>query len=169
MQVNDKAPYVSLLKSLNDEYVHYQLLMSSLKEEAEILKKSSLEQILKNNAKKEAIVISLNIFSDARKKAIKEIADQLNIQPPISLKTISQVAPYEFRQVLCDYEEKFADVMNGVKKINDDNINLITFSLLHARNTFNYINKLLSADAHYDHQGQIKAKNLQGRLISQAG
>jgi len=169
MNQNIDLLYESLISTLGQEYDQYEALLKCLKDESMILKKSSLESILENNARKEVIVLSLNMASEMRKKAVKKIASQLHFDDPPSLTKIIAHTQGNSRQRLLDYQEKFTDVMAIIKKLNEDNKNLITFSLAHVRNTFNYISSLLASNPHYDHRGQIKAENLQGRLISQAG
>lgn len=161
--------YESFILSLRQEYEQYEVLLKSLIEEASIMKKSSLENILENNARKELILLSLNMASQMRGKAAQKIAVHLHFDDPLSMTKITAHAPDNSRQILADYQEKFADVIEKIKKINEDNKNMIIFSLSHIRNTFNYINSLLSTNANYNHLGHIKAENLQGRLISQAG
>jgi hypothetical protein len=169
MQQDINLLYESFVLSLGQEYEQYKALLKILKEESLIMKKSSLENILENNAQKEAIVISLNMASEIRGKAAEKIASYFNLDKPVSMTKIISHALDNTRQILLDYQEKFADVTAKVKKLNEDNKNMITFSLTHVRNTFNYINSLVATNPHYNHHGQIKAENLQGRLISQAG
>ena len=78
-------------------------------------------------------------------------------------------AQNHIRKNLMDYQEKFADLIKQINKVNENNKHLITFSLSHVNNTISYINSLTSSYLNYSPSGQIKAGNLQGRLISQAG
>jgi flagellar biosynthesis/type III secretory pathway chaperone len=169
MQKDMDTLYESLLIALGQEYGQYEALRKALKDESAILKKTSLEHILENNARKEAIVLSLNMTAGMRRKAVDTLAAGFHLDEPVSLTTIIERAPISTRQILSDYQEKFADIMEQVQKLNEANKNLISFSLTHVRNTFNYINSLVCSNPNYDHHGQIKAGNLQGRLISQAG
>lgn len=169
MQKDVDSLYQSLLSCLEQEYIQYQELLKSLEEEALIIKKSSLEHILESNARKEVIVLSLNMAAEMRINAVKELSSQLKFSKPASLTQIIASTNGDIRQNLMDYQEKFAGIINQTKKANENNKNMISFSLSHIRNTFNYINSLIASNQNYDHQGQIKAENLHGRLISQAG
>jgi flagellar biosynthesis/type III secretory pathway chaperone len=169
MQKNIDLLYESLLLFLKQEYEQYQALCKCLKEEALIMKKSKLENILASNARKEAIVLSLKVAAEMRDKAVNKIATHFNITQPISTSNIIAHTQGNTRQILFDYQEKFADVIEEIKKVNENNKNMISLSLSHTRNTLNYINSLLSSNPNYNHLGHIKAENLQGRLISQAG
>lgn len=169
MQKDIDTLYQSLVGCLEEEYNQYQDLLKLLREEALIIKKSTLEHILESNARKEIIVLSLNMTAEMRLKAIKEISAYLKFTEPASMTQIIASARDNTRQILLDYQEKFADVIDKTKKVNEDNKNMISFSLSHIRNTFNYINSLIATNQNYNHHGQIKAENLHGRLISQAG
>jgi flagellar biosynthesis/type III secretory pathway chaperone len=78
-------------------------------------------------------------------------------------------ADVETRQVLTGYREKFADIVRRIEDANDINRQIIALTLAHVSNNLNFINNISSSIPNYDQHGQIKAGNLQGRLISQAG
>jgi len=161
--------YNSLLFSMGQEYDHYQELLITLEEEAHVLKKSTLEDILDFNKRKELLLLSLNMVSEMRVSAIKKIVSYLNLGEPVSMTQLIAYAQSHTRQNLIDYQEKFADLISRIKQINEKNMNLITILHSHVSNTLNYINSLTSSHQNYDQYGQIKAANLQGRLISQEG
>ncbi len=161
--------YNSLLIAMGQEYERYQELLIIIEEETNILKKCVLSDILNCNTKKEMVLLSLNMASDTRINAINKIAAHLHLDKPVSMSQIIASAQNQFRQNLMDYQEKFADLIKQINKVNENNKHLITFSLSHVNNTISYINSLTSSHLNYSPSGQIKAGNLQGRLISQAG
>ena len=161
--------YNSLLLAMGQEYERYQELLKTIEEEAEILKKNVLTDILNCNARKEMVLLSLNMALDMRMSVIHKIAAHLHIDKPVSVSQIIAYAQHHIRKNLTDYQEKFTDLIKQINKVNENNKHLITFSLSHINNTINYINSLTSSHLNYSPSGQIKAGNLQGRLISQAG
>lgn len=161
--------YNSLLLAMGQEYERYQELLKTIEDETEILKKCVIADILNCNTKKEMVLLSLNMALDMRMSAINKIAAHLHIDKPVSMSEIIARAQTAVRQNLIDYQEKFADVITQINKVNKNNKRLITFSLANINNTISYINNLTSSYLNYNPAGQIKAGNLHGRLISQAG
>ena len=158
--------YNSLLLSMGQEYEHYQELLKTIEEESHILKKSNLADILDFNTRKERVLLSLNMAQEMRMGEIKKIISHLNLDEPVSMAQLVAYAQNHTRQNLIDYQEKFAGLSTRIEKFNENNKDLISFSLAHITNTLNYINSLTSSSPHYDRYGQIKAGYLQGRVIS---
>ena len=161
--------YNALLLSLGQEYEQYQELFGIIEEETSILKKFHLTDLLDFNARKERVVLSLKIASEARIDATQKITSHLHLDESVSMRQLVAYAPVHTRQHLLDYQEKFADLISKTHKINESNKDLITFSLSHIRNTFNYINMLTSPATNYSPAGKMQAGNLQGRLLSKEG
>lgn len=158
--------YNSLLLSMGQEYERYQELLKTIEEESDILKKSNLADILDFNTRKERVLLSLNMAQEMRMGDIKKIISHLNLDEPVSMAQLVAYARNHTRQNLIDYQEKFAGLITRIENINENNKELISFSLAHITNTLNYINSLTSSSPHYDRYGQIKAGYLQGKLIS---
>jgi hypothetical protein len=150
--------YNSLLIAMGQEHERYQELLETIKEETEILKKCVLADILDCNAKKERVLLSLNMA-----------LAHLHLENPVFMTQIIASAQHHIGKYLMDYQEKFADLINQINEINENNKHLITFSLSFINSTISYINSLTSSCLNYSRSGQIKAGNLHGRLISQAG
>ena len=161
--------YNSLLFSMGQEYENYQELIKTIEEEAHILKKCNLTDMLDFNIRKERVLLSLTMAQEVRTGVIKKIISHLNLDEPVSMTQLVSYAKSHTRQNLIDYQEKFAGLTSQIEKINENNKDLIVFSLSLISNTINYINTLTSQNPNYNRSGQIKAENLQGRLISREG
>ena len=161
--------YNSLLIAMGQEYERYQELLNTVEEETDILKKCVLADILDCNTKKETVLLSLNMALEMRMSALDKIATHLHLNKPALMTQIIGSAQNQIRKNLMDYQEKFADLIKQINKVNESNKHLITFSLSQVSNTISYINSLTSSYLNYSPSGQIKAGNLHGRLISQAG
>jgi flagellar biosynthesis/type III secretory pathway chaperone len=161
--------YNSLLIAMGQEHERYQELLETIKEETEILKKCVLADILDCNAKKERVLLSLNMALEMRMSALNKIAAHLHLENPVFMTQIIASAQHHIGKYLMDYQEKFADLINQINEINENNKHLITFSLSFINSTISYISSLTSSCLNYSPSGQIKAGNLHGRLISQAG
>lgn len=159
----------SLIFAMAQEYENYQELLKTMEEEANTLKKCILQDILACNAKKETVLLSIQAATEMRTNAINKIATYLDIDKPLSLSQLIEQAPSPFRRRIAEYQEKFADLISLIDNANKNNKNLVTFSLSYINNTIYYINSLTSSCPNYNPAGQIKAGNLHGRLISQAG
>ncbi len=154
---------------MGQEYERYQELLKTVQEETEILKKCVLTDILDCNSKKEMVLLSLNMALEMRMSALNKIAAHLHLDQPDFMTQIIVSALHHIRKNLIDYQEKIADLIKQIHKVNENNKQLITFSLSYVNNNISYINSLTSSSTNYTPSGQIKAGNLHGRLISQAG
>lgn len=161
--------YNALYLSLEQEYECYQEFLKSIKEEATLLKRCTAADLLELNARNERLLLSLGMASELRANAIKKITSHLHLDEPVTMGQLIAYAQNQTRQNLIHCQAKFADLIHRIKKANDHNKDLITFSLTHINNTLSYINSLFSVNPNYDYRGKIQAGNLQGRLISKAG
>jgi flagellar biosynthesis/type III secretory pathway chaperone len=161
--------YKALLLSMEQEYEYYRELLDAMQKEATALKRCDSRDILEFNTRNEKLLLSLRVATERRMSAVSGISSKLQIDEPVSMTELIAYAQKQTRQDLIDYQEKFADVIVQIEKTNNRNKELIQASLTHINNTINYINCLTSKNPNYDQRGQIRAGNLQGRLISQAG
>ncbi len=161
--------YNALLLSLGQEYEYYQELLKAVQEETLLLKRCTPEDITAFNSKNERLLLSIRVAAEMRAGAVSRIAASLHLDEPVSLTQLIGYAQDKFRKNLMDYQEKIADVVRRIGRCNEKNKGLINASLAHINNTINYIQTLTSPPPNYNRQGQIKAGNLQGRLISEAG
>lgn len=161
--------YKSLILSMEQEYERYRELLEAVRQESKTLTSCTAADIIDFNARNDRLLLSVRMASEIRVDAIKKIASCLHLEEPVTLGPLIARAPAGTRQNLIDCKEKFADLISEIRKTNDLNRELITSSLSNVNNTINYISSLLSPVPNYDRQGQIRAGNLQSRLISQAG
>lgn len=167
--MNHDHSYRSLLLALGQECEHYQELLHAVDAEEEILIGGELSGIVDFNTKNERLLLSLKMASQLREKATRQLAEALGLTEPVTMTQLIGGAEGATRKNLMAYREKFADLLGAIQRGNDRNRELISFSLAHVNNTVNYINNITSSPANYNQMGQIRAGNLQGRLISKAG
>jgi len=161
--------YKSLYLSMEQEYDRYQELLAAVEEEASALISCTAEDIRDFNSRNERLLLSVKMASEIRINAIKKITACLQLDEPVTMGQLIAYAGDKTRQNLIDCKEKFADLILKIQKTNNHNRELIAASLSHVNNTLNYIDNLTCASPNYDRYGQIRAGNLQSRLISQAG
>lgn len=161
--------YKALLLSMGREYEYYRELLDAVRKEATALKSCNSTDVLEFNTKNERLLLSLRMATERRMSAVSGISSELHLDEPVSMTQLIAYAQEQTRQDLIDYQEKFAEMIVQIEKANNRNKELIHVSLTHINNTINYINGLTSKNPNYDQRGQIRAGNLQGRLISQAG
>jgi flagellar biosynthesis/type III secretory pathway chaperone len=161
--------YKSLYLSLEQEYERYRELSEAVDEEAKTLISCTSNDIIDFNLRNERLILSVNMASEIRMNAIDKITSYLHLDETVTMGQLIAYAPDNIRQNLIDYKEKFADMLIKIRRANNHNRELITASLSHINNTLNYIDSLTCPNPNYDRNGQIKAGNLQSRLISEAG
>jgi flagellar biosynthesis/type III secretory pathway chaperone len=161
--------YASLNLSMEQEYERYQELLEAIEEESKSLISCTAADIVNFNSRNERLLLSVRMASEIRMSAIDKIVSCLHLDEPVNLAQLIAHARVGTRQNLINCKEKFADLILKIQQANNLNRELITASLSHINNTLNYINSLKSPLPNYDRHGQIRAGNLQSRLISQAG
>jgi flagellar biosynthesis/type III secretory pathway chaperone len=161
--------YKSLYLSLEQEYERYQELFEAIQKEANLLISGDSKDIIDFNSKNERLLLSAGMASEIRLDAINKITSCLHLEEPLTMGQLIAYAPANIRQTLIEYKEKFADMILKIQKTNNRNRDVIAVSISHINNTINYIDSLTCTNPNYDRHGQIRAGNLQSRLISEEG
>jgi hypothetical protein len=161
--------YKSLYLSMEQEYERYQELFEAIEEESKTLISCTATDIIDFNSRNDRLLLSVQMASEIRMSAIKKITSCLHLDGTVTMGQLIAHAQVNTRQNLIDCKEKFADLVLKIRQTNSLNRELIAASLSHINNTLNYISNLTSPLPNYDRHGQIRAGNLQSRLISQAG
>jgi flagellar biosynthesis/type III secretory pathway chaperone len=161
--------YNALVLSLEREYEYYRELLDAMREEATTLKRCDSKDVLDFNNRNERLLLSLRTVAERRMSTVQSISSELRLDEPVSMTQLIAYAQENTRQDLIGYQEKFAEMMVQIEQANNRNKDLIHASLAHVNNTINYIHHITSTNQNYDQQGQVRAGNLQGKLISQAG
>jgi len=161
--------YKRLVHVLDDELQSHARLLEIILEETQVLRKSLLPGILDIGARKSEAFRQSEAAAYRRAETVGRIIADLGLEAPVSFIQMAAYADVATRQVLTGYREKFADIVRRIEDANDINRQIIALTLAHVSNNLNFINNISSSIPNYDQHGQIKAGNLQGRLISQSG
>jgi len=161
--------YQSLLFCLGQELERYQELLKLTQEEPEILIRSRLEDLQEFNARKERVLLSLQMAASIRLEAQGKITAHLRLKEPVSMRDLTDHTEGEIRQNLLNYQEQFTDLRTQIEKMNKDNQELIAFAISQVSILTNHINKLMSPPPSYNQQGYVTAPKLHGRLLTQEG
>jgi flagellar biosynthesis/type III secretory pathway chaperone len=161
--------YKRLIHALDDELQNHARLLEIILEETQALRKSRLPEILDVGTRKGDAFRQSEEAAQRRAEAVVQIVAHLGLESPVSFVQMAAYADVATRQVLIGYREKFADIVRRIEEANEINRQIIALTLAHVSNNLNFIHNISSSIPNYDQHGQIKAGNLQGRLISQAG
>jgi len=161
--------YRQLVHTLDAELQSHDRLLKIIMEETQALRRSRLPEILDTGARKSDAFSHSEAAARRRSEAVGRIIAHLGIEAPVSFVQMAAYADVATRQVLTGYREKFADIVGRIEAANDINRRIIELTLAHVSNNINFIHNISSSIPNYDQHGQIKAGNLHGRLISQAG
>jgi len=161
--------YGSLIHILDEELQSHTLLLKIILEETKVLRKSRLPEILDVGARKSDAFRQSEASAYRRVEAVGRIIARLGLEDPVSFVQLAAHADAATRQILTGYRDKFAGIVRQIEKSNEANRRIIALTLAHINKNINFINNISSSISNYDHHGQMKAGNLQGRLISRAG
>lgn len=161
--------YGSLIHILDEELRCHERLLKVILEETQALRKGRLPGILDVGASKSDAFRKSEAAAHQRTESVGRIIAHIGVEAPVSFFQMAAYADVATRQVLTGYREKFADIVRRIEEANEINRQIITLTLAHINKNINFINNISSSISNYDHHGQVKAGNLQGRLISRAG
>jgi flagellar biosynthesis/type III secretory pathway chaperone len=161
--------YKLLIHALDIELQSHAHLLEIILEETQALRRSRLPEVLDIGAKKGDAFRQSEAAAHRRAEALVPIIAHLGLEATVSFVQMAAYADVTTRQVLTEYREKFADIVRRIEEANEINRRIIELTLAHVSNNLNFIYNISSSIPNYDQHGQIKAGNLQGRLVSQAG
>lgn len=161
--------YRSLLHQMAAELQIHEDLLDCIDRETRTMRRGKLTEILDVGVMKEKAMRNSEAAMRQRTFCMRQIIAHLGLQEPVGFAQVVAHADLETRQELTDCREKIADITGRIGNINEINRQTITSMLDHVGKNIRFINNISSSLPNYDRHGQIRAGNLQGRMLSKAG
>ena len=151
-----------LQKLIAEQTYLYKKLLSVLKEENEIILSSSVDELNKNNKKKEVVILQIRLLDESCTKLLEKICQGApeNINPPFFPK-LMEIIKEPYSTPLKSGYSKLVSLAQAVKKINTDNERLIKGSLRAIRSSISFLTACVSSGGpFYENRGQLKTDNV---------
>jgi len=159
----------SLMRLLDLEEEGWRGLLHALNQEAQAVKSQDLEAINSSIQKKGEAISNLSLTLEEKGRLLNDIARKLNLSTPLRWEVLlSHVSP-EQGQELTARQEKFAAFAQEVKEKNQENAVLIEAALHVVGDSLQFLRRLLGEETHYDHGGNVSARPLHGKIVSERG
>jgi flagellar biosynthesis/type III secretory pathway chaperone len=158
-----------LQKVLSDQISHYKELFILLHEEKELIKSSSIDELLENNRKKDEVIQQISFLEEN----CLNIIEQINNKVPIDIRpvTLSQIIRSIKNPRLNTLKNTYSDLISlvhSVKEINEDNKMYINGSLRAVQGSISFLVSCAKAGTpFYEKGGHLKSENLTSAMISE--
>jgi len=135
-----------------------------------ILTAAPLQQLNDNNAVKENLILKCRILDEGRTNIIKKIARTLDLNDrDVRLMSLMNYAALEQRQAIDDLKNKLTSIASDIKKINDENIYLLSTSVSAIKGSIEFISTLVNRSGVYLDNGKIGEVKRNGSLLRTEG
>lgn len=160
----------SLLSVLRKEIEVYGELEEAMAQEKSVLERPSVTGLQESNARKETCLLKTRILEEVRMKLIGKIARSLNVgEEEVRFSTLLSCTEGPLRDDLQECRLRLREVLYRIRESNRGNRALIDASLTGVQNSMSFIHNLLSQGSTYMDSGQLRARNLNGRIYSRKG
>ncbi len=158
-----------LQKILYDQIFSYKELFVLLHEATELIKNSSIDNLLENNRKKDEEILQISSLEEN----CVNIIEKINNKVPIDKRplTLSQIIKSIKNPRLNDLKNTYSELIslvNSVKQINEENKMYINGSLRAVQGSISFLVSCAKAGTpFYEKGGQLKSENLTSAMISE--
>ncbi len=160
----------SLLSALKNEIDIQKELRCSLEEERCLLRKPDANQLLKNNAKKESILLKAMVLDEGITDIVKKISRTVNIREQrLNLSDLSGYATPPLQAELLNCRKLLASLVMKNRELNLNNRELLDMLLRLVSNSMRVMTNLMSADADYIGSGQRNPARMTGAVLCMKG
>ncbi len=162
--------FASLIDILRKELMVYQELRSTIIYEKKILNKPVLEELNRNNALKENIILKARMLGEARTTVLKKIARNLDLDTKdIKLTQLAGYAGSEQRKEIEEIRDNLSIISREVNALNAANKDLLDASLGNIKSSLDFINSIISSETVYLESGKMKSGQRNGTYLHKVG
>jgi flagellar biosynthesis/type III secretory pathway chaperone len=160
----------SLIQRVEEELDVYMTLKDILALELQALTASSLHLVNEVNAKKEDCLAKARTIEEERFVIVEKIAMLCGRkEKDVNFTFLIANADSGRASHLESLQEKLVPLIGEINRANEKNKGLLDFSMACVRGSIDFISSILSAGDSYGRSGQLKAENLNGRVVNSRG
>lgn len=151
-----------LQKIITNQTDLYRKLFSVLCRENEIIQSSSVDDLNRNNKKKDVIILQIKLLDNSCEKLLEKIYKHLSRQPaPLSIHKLIEIIREPYITPLKSVYLKLVSVAQTVKEQNTENERLIKGSLRAIKSSISFLLACASFSSPvYESSGQLKTENI---------
>ena len=158
-----------LIDTLKDEIESHTHLLDVIREETKTLGDCRMLEFLDVGVRKGNAFRQSQAAMQRRVDAVNGIIVFFGHEDPISFGELVAYADVTIGGILNSYQKKYADIVRRIKIANNVNRQIIALTLTNVINNIHFIQNITVSLPNYNQYGQIGARNLHGKLVSQAG
>jgi flagellar biosynthesis/type III secretory pathway chaperone len=162
--------FTALITVLKKELLICQELKNIIIQEKKILFKPSLEDLNKNNALKENIILKSRMLEGVRTNILKKICRIFDIN--INAIKLSQIAGYADKgqtKELKEIQESLTLISHEINALNAANKDLLEASMNNVKCSLDFISSIMSSGSVYLECGKMKSANNNGTYLHMEG
>ena len=160
----------SLLSLLTKEVEVYKELQEVIVEERSVLMKPSQERLYECNNKKETSILKAKMLEEVQSGIVKKLARLINRKDQdINLTLLASLAEGGQSASLLDQQSILDALIRSINALNENNKEMLDYSLSYVRSSMKFITTILAAGADYVYTGQLRYGAGNGRLINREG
>ena len=160
----------SLLSLLKKEVEVYEELREVMVEERCVLRRPSPERLYETNNKKETSILKAKMLEEVQSGIVKKLARLINRpEQDINLTLLASLAAARQSASLLDQQRILAALIQSINALNDNNKDMLDYSLSYVRSSMKFITSIIAAGADYVYTGQLRYDRGNGRLINREG
>jgi flagellar biosynthesis/type III secretory pathway chaperone len=158
-----------LQEVLSDQNSLYKELFFLLHEEKELIKNSSIDQLLENNRKKDEVILQISSLEEICVNTVEQINNKVPVDKrPVTLSQIIRSIKNPRLNTLKNTYSDLISLVNSVKEINEENKMYINGSLRAVQGSISFLVSCAKAGTpFYEKGGHLKSESLTRSMISE--
>jgi flagellar biosynthesis/type III secretory pathway chaperone len=164
------ALFDALLVTLRQEIDVYRELRETVLTEKDVLKRSSVDELIESNTKKETVILKAKMLEEVKTNTSKKIARMVGYMGnDIHMTMLSTYADGERKKALNACQSILRKLTVDINKTNHNNMEFMSISLQSIVGSINFLHNIIFAGDTYSGEGKMATLNPNGRFINAEG
>ena len=166
--MNGESSFTALLSTLGSEIVEYRKLFELLEKEFEYVTDVDRKALSLNNSRKEALLRRLARLNEKRVFLISQVTESSDIEGPITLKKLVNIAPENLKEPYSRCHEEFLELVERVRRKNIYNKEYLALSIRRLRAISKNLFKYMDGDQTYNGKGRVPDSRRTSFMVKEA-
>ncbi len=164
------ALFDALLVTLRQEIDVYRELRETVLAEKDVLKKSSVDELIASNTKKETVILKAKMLEEVKMNTSKKIARMVGYTGnDIHMTLLCTYADDERKRALKACQSILSKLVADINRTNRNNMEFMSISLQSIVGSINFLHSIIFAGNTYSGEGKMATLNPNGRFLNAEG
>ncbi|MDQ5988372.1 MAG: hypothetical protein CSYNP_04132 [Syntrophus sp. SKADARSKE-3] len=164
------ALYDALLAALHQEIEVYRELRETVLSEKDVLKRSSVDELIASNTKKETLILKAKMLEEVKMNTSKKIAKLVGYAgKDIHMTMLAAYADGRRKKAIKTCQSILRKLTEDINKTNRSNMEFMSISLQSIVGSINFLHNIIFAGDTYSGEGKMATMNPNGRFINAEG